>query len=167
MCLSRFDHRHRPRELRRRVVLPARLRHGAGWSDACILNVSSRGMMIQSAKPSTLGSTVELYRGAYVIQAKVMWLDGLRAGLQVDEGLPVEDILTQGQAPGLHITAVDSRLVDRRTRPRGADASRWRGRAIEFGGTAFIAVMLCAAAVTMLSEAFARPMAMVERALDL
>lgn len=122
--------------------------------------------MIQSAKPSDLGSVVELYRGAYVIQARVVWREGLRTGLQVDDGLPVEEILTQGPAPGLQITAVDSRLVDRRASPRDADASRWWGRAIEFGGTAFIALTLCVAALTMLSEAFARPMTLVERALD-
>ena len=124
-------------------------------------------MMIQSAKPSTLGSVIQLYRGAYVIQAKVIWRQGSRTGLQVDDGLPVEEILTQGPAPGLQITAVDSQLVDRRGSPRSAEANRWRGRAIEFCGTAFIAVALCAATLAMLEEAFARPMALVERALDL
>jgi hypothetical protein len=167
MYASRFDPRHRPRELRRRVVLPARLRHGGGWSDACILNVSSRGLMIQSGRPSRLGGVVELCRGAYLLQAKVVWQDGLRTGLQVDEALPIEDILALGQSPGPHPMAADSRLVDRRRTARGAEASRWRGRAIEFGGTAFIAVALCAATLAMLEEAFARPMSLVERALDL
>ena len=47
MGLAKRKLRERPRELRRRVILPARLRTGADWSDTCMLNISSRGLLIQ------------------------------------------------------------------------------------------------------------------------
>ena len=53
--------------LRRRVLLPARMRTSAGWSDACILNVSSRGALIHAKRPITQGSVVELRHGDHVI----------------------------------------------------------------------------------------------------
>ena len=72
--------------------MPARLRSRSGWTDACILNISSRGLMISLIARGTAGSVVELWRGDYVIVARVMWQDGARAGLQTDERLAVEDI---------------------------------------------------------------------------
>ncbi len=61
---------HRPRELRRRVVLPARLRIGSRWNDTCILNISSRGLLIHSPRLGNEGSGVELRRGGEVIEAE-------------------------------------------------------------------------------------------------
>ena len=55
----------RPRELRRKLLVPARLRHGAAWSDTCIVNISSRGLMIHSSRPLQPGSKVEVYRGEW------------------------------------------------------------------------------------------------------
>jgi len=63
------------------VLVPARLRDGASWSDACILNISSRGMMIHTGRPIRRGCEVELRRGEHMIVARVMWRDGARAGL--------------------------------------------------------------------------------------
>ena len=57
------NHRQRPRELRRRVVIPARLRTGAQWTDACILNISSRGLLIRTARPVPEGSFVDVRKG--------------------------------------------------------------------------------------------------------
>jgi hypothetical protein len=165
MATSRFDPRHRSRELRRRVILPARVRHSAGWADACILNVSSRGLMIEAARPAPLGDTVEVHRGAQRIIARVVWRDGTRSGLQVDEHLPVEEILSFSNAPGLQLTARDAALVDRRVKPRAAEVSRQRGRAIEYIGVVAIAASLCAGGVIMLEEAFATPMTAIAQVL--
>src|SRR5690348_1343959 len=95
----------KPRELRRRVVVPARLRDGASWSDACILNVSSRGLMIHTGRPVRCGSEVELRRGEYMIVARVVWRDGARAGLRAEERVPIEEIVMGGHAPALQLTA--------------------------------------------------------------
>jgi hypothetical protein len=152
----------RPRELRRRVILPARLHHGTSWSDACILNISSRGMLVHSARPIARDSEVEIHRGGRVIVARVIWRDGGRTGLQADERLPVEDMMILGPSPSLRLIAPAS---ERRSRLRPQDHSRLRGRAIEFAGIAAIAVSLASAGLVMIEAAFARPLALIAAAL--
>jgi hypothetical protein len=164
MARFNYNSEHRPRELRRRVVLPARMRLGAAWSDACILNISSRGMMIQASRGAPQGSLVELERGDQLILARVIWRDGARAGLQVDDQLPVEDILLLSRAPGLQLTAVDTLLLERRKNPPTHDLSRLRARTMEFVAIAFIAASLSAGTLAMLQEAFARPLKTIEAA---
>jgi hypothetical protein len=152
----------RPRELRRRVVVPARLRHGASWSDTCILNLSSRGMMIHTNQQVAPGTAVEIRRGDHVIIARVVWRSGGRAGLQAEERLPVDEIMTVGQAPALQLTANGG---DRRKSPRPEDRSRAQGRMVEFAGAGVVALSLAVAALSMVEQAFARPIAMVTAAL--
>ena len=152
----------KPRELRRRVVVPARLRHGASWSDTCILNLSSRGLMIHTSQQVAPGTAVEIRRGEHVIIARVVWRSGGRAGLQAEERLPVEEIMTVGQAPALQLTADSG---DRRRHPRPEDRSRAQGRMIEFAGAGVVALSLAVAALSMVEQAFARPIAMVSAAL--
>src|SRR3954453_8262022 len=102
--------KHKSREWRRSVLLKARIRTGAGWSDACILNISSRGMLIHAIRASDRGSIVEVRQGEHVIRARVVWSDGARAGLRADERLPVEQILSRNDCPELRLTAAESRL---------------------------------------------------------
>ena len=154
--------RQRPRELRRRVLVPARLRHGSSWSDACILNVSSRGLMIHTGRPISHGSKVEVRRGDHVIVARVVWRDGGRAGLRTEDRVPVEDIVTLGQSPNLRLTATKG---ERRKHPRPGDHSRLRGRLVEFGGVVLSAAALTGAGLSMVDAAFARPLAAVSAAL--
>ncbi|MEO7277606.1 MAG: hypothetical protein ABIW33_06250 [Sphingomicrobium sp.] len=123
-------------------------------------------MMIQAGRASTMDGLIELRRGPHIIVARVVWRDGLRIGLQVDDPLPVCDILALGKDRGLALTAVDSLLVDRRKQPRGNEASRLRGRAIEFASIAIIATTMCLASLQMVEAAFARPLAQVQAALS-
>jgi hypothetical protein len=153
---------HRPRELRRRVAVPARLRHGASWSDACILNISSRGLMIHTGRPISRGTKVELRRGDHVIVARVVWREGGRAGLRAEDRVPIEDIVTLGQSPAFQLTAANG---ERRKHPRPEEHSRIRARAIEFGGVLAIAAILAGAGFTMVEAALARPLAVVSAAL--
>ena len=152
----------KPRELRRRVVVPARLRHGTSWSDACILNISSRGLMIHTGRPIVQGTEVELRRGDHVIVARVVWRAGARAGLRAEDKLPIEEIVTLGKSPALQLTAARG---ERRKHPRPEEASRARARSIEFAGVVIVAASLAGAGFTMVQSAFARPLAAVTQAL--
>jgi hypothetical protein len=148
------------------VVLPARMRIGARWSDACILNISSHGLMIRTANRITDDSVVELRRGEHVIFARVVWRDGPKAGLQTDERVPVEEIITLDPSTSLQVTAADALLIERRNQPRRiCQDSRLRARAIESIGVVAIAAMVGAGAFGMVELAFARPLAMVRMAL--
>jgi hypothetical protein len=157
---------HRPRELRRRVVMPARLRSSGGWTDACILNISSHGLMIHSSRAGPQGSVVELWRGDHVIVARVMWQDGARAGLQTDERLAVEDILSLSGSAAMSLTAPQAASTDRRAQPRNEpDRRRQQGRMVEFVGVVLIGCTLAASAYGMVAQALAGPMALIDAAL--
>ncbi len=160
-----FSQSQRPREWRRRVVLAARMRTDSGWSDACILNISSRGLMIRSRRPAARGSMIELRHGDHAIVGRVVWSDGAHAGLQADERVPVEQILSLGQAPGLQLTAVNGRSVERRRRPRSHDDNRTRGRLFEFAAVALLAAVVAGFAFDLVHDVLSRPLQQVRTAL--
>lgn len=155
----------RPRELRRRVVLPARLRHGAQWADACILNVSSRGLMIHAARAGQLGSLIELRRGEHVIVARVVWREGSRAGLQSEDRIPVEEIMSLSGSQALQLVANEGALVERRRHRRPPVEPRLQARAMEFAAVLVIGVALAGGAWSMARQALARPFAEASAAL--
>lgn len=166
MGVLNYSQSQRPRELRRRVVIPARLRAGAQWTDACILNISSRGLMIQSGRAGPKGTMVELRRGEHVIVAQIVWREGARAGLRVEERLPVEEIMSASQSKSLQLVATNGAIVDRRKGPRAeAVDARLRGRALEFLGVGAIAVVLALCIWTMVQQTLAGPLTKVEAAL--
>src|SRR4051794_29681232 len=133
----------RPRELRRRVVVPARVRTDGRWCDARILNISSRGLLIHSSYPVLEGTIMQIVRGDHLIVARVVWSDGSRTGLKSEDQLPVEEIVSLKQAQVLQLIASDGAIRDRRKQPRGiAVDSRLHGRSMEF-----VAVLLIAAAL--------------------
>jgi hypothetical protein len=154
----------RPRELRRRVVLPARMRHGGSWSDACILNVSSRGLLIHTSRQAPAGTEVELRRGDHVIVARIVWRDGAKVGLESEDRVPIEDIMTLGQSRAFQLTAGPVPF-ERRKAPRAHDHQRLRGRIMEFAGVVAVGASLAGAALILVEEAFARPLAMLQVAL--
>ena len=155
----------RPRELRRRVVLPARMRTESSWCDACILNISSRGMMIHVGRGAPHTDMVELRRGPHVIVARVVWRDGSRAGLHSDDRLPIEEILSLSQAPALQLTAGEAFVERRRQARREHERSRWRGRLFEFASVVVVGASLAVAVFNMVEEALAKPMDAIRAAL--
>jgi hypothetical protein len=163
-ALTAFRSNQRPRELRRRVMLRARMRVHSAWSDVCILNLSSRGLLINSPVPAAEGSTIEVWHGEQMIVATVMWRSGTRAGLQANERILVEQLLALGNSPSLQLTATWPD-VERRKRPRPKADSRVRGRLIEFAGAAAIAASLASAVMVMVEQAFAHPLHSVVAAL--
>ena len=81
-----------------KVCIPARLRLGAQWTDAFILNVSSRGLLIQSTEAVERGMYVEVRRDNQVIIGRIVWRSGSRAGLRSQDRVPLEAIVTAGAA---------------------------------------------------------------------
>ncbi|MFL6725641.1 MAG: PilZ domain-containing protein [Sphingomicrobium sp.] len=166
MILPRYSSQQRPRELRRRVVIPARLRVGAQWSDACILNVSSRGLMVHSGNAGPKDSLVELRRGEHVIIARVVWRDGGRVGLRCDNRLPVEEIMSVSQSQSLRLVASDGALIGDRAKDRqSALDPALRRRAVEFMGVAAIALCLAIGVWAMVEQVLPGPLAEIDAAL--
>lgn len=145
-------------------MLPAQLRNGASWTDACILNRSSRGLMVHMTEPPQQGSYVELRKGAHVIVARVIWSDSQKAGLCAQDRLDVEHIVTSAEAPQLQLTAEPCRRTD--PLPRGYGDSRLQGRAMEFASVVAVGIFFAATVCALVSDALALPLADIQRALS-
>ena len=144
-------------------MLPARVRTTAGWSDACILNLSSRGLMVRAHFVTLEDGFVELWHGDHAISARIVWREGLKAGLQADDPIPVEQILSISSAPSLQLSADPYRGRDRRKRPRSD--SRVRGRVFEFASIAIVAAALALGFCFWVGEALAQPLTLIRTAL--
>ena len=123
--------------------------------------------MIHSARPAPPGSLVELRRGDHVIFATVKWSDGARVGLRSDDRVPVDEILSLGNAKALQLVASEGSLIDRRKKPRHDHIlARLVGRTLEFSAAIAFAAVLAAGAWGMTQEAFAKPLATIRSALS-
>ncbi|HEX2941079.1 MAG TPA: PilZ domain-containing protein, partial [Rhodopila sp.] len=148
----------KPREERVRTVLPARMRSASGWSDACILNVSTGGMLIYSKSGVQPGSHVELRRGGHLVIAHVVWRQNSRIGIRSQAPLPVQEIIDSDTAAAAIAPAIvrDAR-IERRAQPRDEQRSRAKGRAIEFVSILLFGTAMAGAAAAYVQEVLARP----------
>lgn len=164
MCFQPLASLERPRELRRRVVLPARMSFGGRWSDTCILNISSRGLLVRSPQNVPSGTAIQLLRGNQLITARVMWSDGNRSGLQTDERIAVEDILSLDQSATSQLAASHPGKYNPPApapKLRPDTQSRW----LEFLGVGAIVIGLALAAGLFVEQALGPPLAKVTAAL--
>jgi hypothetical protein len=156
---------YKPREWRRRVLIPAHIRVGLRWKEAWILNLSSRGMLIRSLDPLTPGSTIELRRSDRLIRASVVWRHGTCAGLRSEERLIVAQILSDSGEAVAAPWSPEIASAQTQAPPARAD-SRVRGRLLQFAGTAALALVLAVSVVSIAEQALARPLAVVRAALS-
>jgi hypothetical protein len=149
------------------MLVRARVRSGAAWHDACILNISSRGMLLQAAQPPARGSYLELRRGALVIVAKVIWTKSHRFGVKTQDALPVQALVDNGAVQDV---GEGVRLGERRRQERSrlpADqSSRQQGRVIEYGFAAALAAALSVFAAAQVHDMLARPFGAASAALS-
>lgn len=116
------------REPRQSVMIPARLRDDAAWSDVSIRNVSGHGMMLHMSRPPVRGSYVELRRSDVVIVARVMWADGDRCGLRTQQRIDVQQLATAHTAP-----IEQDGQIERRAARRGPDTAAMAAAAAMIG----------------------------------
>lgn len=148
------------------------MRVGASWFDACVLNISERGLGIQMASPPPRGSYVEVRRGPHVMIGCVAWSSGHRLGLRTQDVLAIEAIirvpdsseLPGGPAPG------PPPALERRAAPRPpaerAERNRELGRALEFAFIGALAISAAFIAFETVSQTLSQPMASVSKALS-
>lgn len=153
----------KPREPRRPVMIKARVRAGATWSDACILNLSTRGMLVRSARSPARGSYLEIRRGAHAIIARVVWAMPDRFGVQTQDPVPTDSLIFDVQQPPTSASPKGSGSIDRRAalRPPEArhEASRRRSRAIEFGTFLLLGALVTLFIGESVDEALGEPLA--------
>jgi hypothetical protein len=162
-----MEHRVKPREPRRKVLIDARLRHERGWNDARILNISSRGLMVRAAQAPALGTYVEICRGTHRIVARVVWADDDRFGARAQDAIALDAIANGQDAP----LAQAANLNDRRgwqRQPTSAEKherSRRRSRQLEFLAVTAIGCLAAFFAFDTVQQVLARPVNLVEAAL--
>lgn len=121
--------------------------------------------MIQSGLASPPGTTIELWRDDYRIVAQVVWQDGTRAGLQSQQHLPVEAMMSLSGSTALQLVASGGARMERRKRHRTEEHATQTGRRIEFAGVAAIALTLAVSIGLAAGSALDRPFAKIEAAL--
>lgn len=144
------------------------MRVGASWSDARILNLSTRGMMIQSGTVPQRGNYLEIRRGQHVVVARVVWSEAQRFGVQTQD--PVcADALIQDAVSNSTTAHCGSSVAERRSLPRPArechEASRNRGRVMEFATLAVLGVASAFLFFATIDELLGRPLSALEAAL--
>jgi hypothetical protein len=156
------------REGRQKVMIKARMRSGAAWHDVCILNVSVRGLGIQSAVPPERGTYVEICRGTQSIIARVAWSKGHRAGLCAQDAIFVRALVNENAAalppPIAQGAPVEHRRASRTVRQQ-FDRSRLVGRAMEFACLAVFVAALAMTAFGAVEQALGLPLSQVNAAL--
>lgn len=148
-------------------MISARMRVGATWGDACILNLSSRGMLVHAPQAPPRGSYLELRRGAHVVVARVVWSNADRFGVRTQDHVSAEALInesTRSPVGQQQAASVERRAVPRQPE-RGHEASRWRARSAEFMTFAALGGIGALALVGMVGELLAAPLAMVQSAL--
>ena len=138
------------------------MRNGALWSDALILNMSSRGLLVRSNQSPHRGSYLEIRRGAYVIVARVVWSNAGRFGVQTQDMVPAEHLISD---PDTTVVSPPSASVggrERRTAPRSVetrhDTSRQKARVIEFAAIAFVCALVAVLIGSAMAEVVATPL---------
>ena len=106
-------------------MLPARMRSASGWSDACILNLSSRGLLVYSNGTANPGSFVEVRRGGQLVVARVVWRENQRIGLSSSDAVRVNDI--SDETPTRTSTVPPTVAGKRAARPSGEETGTFVG----------------------------------------
>ena len=96
-------------EERTAALLRARLRGSGLERDACILDLSSEGLLLTAAMPPKRDQAVTIVSNGYSITGHVRWVNERRFGISLDAPIVVSDvvegkILAQGRravSPGL------------------------------------------------------------------
>lgn len=156
----------RPREPRRLVHRPARMRVDGEWCDITICNVSSRGFMGKCASPPPRGTYIEVRHRSLCIVARVMWSRDMRFGVRAQDKIDIANLLS-GE-PARSFSPGEERRSARRDRSSpsirqpgaqaAAEASRRFARVFEWV-TLSLAIAVAAGLVfQMVTTSLSKPM---------
>jgi len=161
----------KPREDRRPVSVPARLRSEAGWSDVTIGNVSSRGLMLRCVAPPPQRAYIEVRHQGQCIVGQIVWISGPRCGVRTQDRIDVAGLLSQGGRRTVQ-PANDRRVSTRpieaprqRSPEERAEASRRSARLFDFAVLAAAATGAAALAASLMFDAFSAPLERTAEAL--
>jgi hypothetical protein len=150
-------------------MIQARMRDGALWSDALILNMSSRGLLVRSGQSPNRGSYLEIRRGGYVIVARVVWSNAGRFGVQTQDVVPSERLMTDPDAAEVPAPSPAVGCHERRAAPRPIEnrheTNRQRARAVEFATISLVGAFVAFVIASAMAEVIAEPLQTAQTAL--
>ena len=88
----------KPRQPRKNVLVSARLSCGTSWADTSIVNVSARGMGLQTLRVPRRGTYVEIRRGHVCIVAQVVWTEGQRFGVRTQDDVDLGALCSKARS---------------------------------------------------------------------
>lgn len=153
-------------------MLNARMRVDASWNDVCILDISTRGLLIQAAQSPERGAYLDLHRGQYAIVGRVIWVDGQRFGVRTQDSLPVEEIIRPPDPAVAQLAAAVAAeaATERRASPHLAqarhEASRTLSRSIEFAVVALFGAAVGVTVFSSVGQTLGRPFAQLSATLS-
>jgi hypothetical protein len=86
-------------EDRTRLMIRARLRDGRPEREACLLDLSSRGLMASVVDAPSRGAFVELIVGRHALIGQVQWSEGRRFGMKLRERIDVLAVIGNEAGP--------------------------------------------------------------------
>jgi len=143
-------------------MIQARMRDGALWSDALILNMSSRGLLVRSDQSPNRGSYLEIRRGTYLIVARVVWSTAGRFGVQTQDMVPAERLINDPDAAAAPASSIKAGQQERRAASRSIetrhDASRQKARAFEFAAISLVCALVAILIGSAMAKVVAKPL---------
>jgi hypothetical protein len=82
------------REPRVKVLVRARMRAGADWTDVVIHNMSSRGLLATASPVCRPGTVIEIRRIHHVVVGRVVWQNGAFFGVRTQDPIDIEGIVS-------------------------------------------------------------------------
>ncbi|QXT37465.1 PilZ domain-containing protein [Sphingomonas sanguinis] len=172
--MGRSGSGYKNREARRQVLIPCRIKSVRGWGDACIHNISSRGMMIACDDPLAPGEYLDLRRGSQVVIGRVVWRRDRFSGVRTQDVISAEAMINE---PRLEAKPNGSRRSEERcvTRQgmageidaaRRMERSRSLSQAMQFGALGIFGLVAAVTIATQIGHVLAAPTARIARALS-
>lgn len=135
-----------------------------------MLDISSRGFLLQANQPPGPGMYIELCRGRASVVARVVWARNQRFGVRTRERVAIEAFMGSfdcGAATRIAAPDASAALPERRhrTRDEAHERSRQLGRMMEQGAVLAAGLAGVALLAIFVTEALGRPLAVVVTAL--
>lgn len=162
----------RPREARRKVLIPSRMRVGADWTDVCIHNMSSYGMLVGGDDAPAAGSYVDIRRGSHVIIGRVVWKKDRFFGVRTQDRLDIDGLINEpriAKRPQAQQTEAErraqSRLLAEAVIADKVEKSRKLSSALQFGLMMVAGLAVSAIAASEVYDVLAEPLSTVGAAM--
>ncbi|CAM3212279.1 MULTISPECIES: PilZ domain-containing protein [Sphingomonas] len=165
---------YKNREARRQVLIPCRIKSVRGWGDACIHNVSSRGMMIACDDPLAPGEYLDLRRGRQVVIGRVVWRRDRFSGIRTQDVISADSLVNEPRLEGRPVDPQQGteRRVMRQSMASEIDAARRMERSrslsqmLQFGALGIFGLVAAVTIATQVGQMLAKPAVQISQALS-